>query len=191
MIEFVPQGTTNGELTNAGVAKEGTFDEMTQSRTNELVAYNVYRSTDANGPYTLIGTVPAVAGQTYYEYYDQVAVIGSFYYQVTAVYADGCESDPAPAYVGAGNFVEVNVTAIDENTNKVALYPNPTSGNVKIEAEGMTHITVVSVIGQVVYDADVDADEIELNMAQFNAGVYMVRIVTENGVNAQRVTVVR
>ena len=42
-----------------------------------------------------------------------------------------------------------------------------------------------------VYDADVNADELELNMAQFNTGVYVVRIVTENGVSTQRVTVVK
>jgi len=62
---------------------------------------------------------------------------------------------------------------------------------VKIEAEGMTHITVVSVLGQVVYDADVNGDEVELNMAQYTAGVYVVRIATETGVSTHRVTVVR
>ena len=74
---------------------------------------------------------------------------------------------------------------------KVALYPNPTNGLVKIEAKGMSHITVVSVLGQVVFDTDIDADEYQINMAQWNAGVYMVRIATESGVSTQRVTVVR
>ena len=55
----------------------------------------------------------------------------------------------------------------------------------------MNRITVVSVLGQVVYDAEIDGDEYHINMAQFNAGVYMVRIATENGVSTQRVTVVK
>jgi len=73
----------------------------------------------------------------------------------------------------------------------VALFPNPTTDNVTIQAEGMSHITVTSVLGQVVYDADVNGDEMVLNMGQFNAGMYMVRINTANGVVVKRVTVMQ
>jgi hypothetical protein len=50
---------------------------------------------------------------------------------------------------------------------------------------------VVSVLGQVVYDTELNADEYTLNMAQFNAGMYMVRIHTEEGVTVKRVTVMQ
>ena len=52
-------------------------------------------------------------------------------------------------------------------------------------------ITVVSVLGQVVYDTEVSADVCTLNMSQFNAGMYMVRVYTENGVTVKRVTVMQ
>ena len=160
-----------------------------RSNRSDIIAYNVYRSTDNVG-YSLIATVPAT-DEDYYEYFDQTAA-GEYYYQVTAVYDNGCESEPAANAVNpALDYVMVMVTGIDDNMNKVALYPNPTHGLVKIEAAGMRHITVVSVLGQVVYDTELSADEYELNMAQWNAGVYMVRIATENGVSTQRVTVVR
>ena len=83
------------------------------------------------------------------------------------------------------------VVSVGEDEAVVAIYPNPTNGNVKIMAKAMRHITVVSQIGQVVYDADVNANELDLNMARFNAGVYVVRIVAETGTTTQRVTVVR
>ena len=175
----------------AVVSKPAPMAFMNNTR-SELIAYNVYRANEAAGPYELIAVVPAVAGQTYYEWFDDEMPAGHYYYQVTAVYDNGCESEPAPAFDNPTvDYVDVYVTAIDENTANVAIYPNPTNGNVKIEAEGMNHITVVSVLGQMVYDADVNADELELNMAQFNTGVYVVRIVTENGISTQRVTVVR
>jgi hypothetical protein len=158
--------------------------------TKNVVKYNVYRSTNAVNGYVLIGTVNTLNDKGGYEYYDPITA-GTYYYQVTAVHANGCESAPAFAEGTNHRYVMIEVTSIDENKTDVALYPNPTNGNVKIEAEGMTHITVATVLGQVVYDADVNADEIELNMAQFNAGVYMVRIATETGVSTQRVTVVR
>ena len=186
------KGNVGGELGHTAVVSIPTSLSFMNNSRSEIVAYNVYRATEADGPYSLIGTVPAVAGQTYYEWFDDEVPAGTYYYQVTAVYDNGCESEPAPAFENPDDdFVGVFVTAIGENTADVALYPNPTSGNVKVEAMGMRHITVVSVLGQTVYDADINADEIELNMAQFNAGVYVVRIVTESGISTQRVTVVR
>jgi len=55
----------------------------------------------------------------------------------------------------------------------------------------MQHITVVSVLGQVVYDADVTGDELILNMSKYTAGMYTVRVMTENGVRVERITVIR
>ena len=153
--------------------------------------YNVYRATSATGDYTMIGEVAAVAGQTYYEYIDTPEAAGTYYYQVRADYGD-CESDPAQAYdEPSHNYVSATVDAVGENSDNVALYPNPTKGNVTIEANGMSRITVVSVLGQVVFDTELDADTYTLNMAQFNAGMYMVRVYTENGVTVKRVTVMQ
>jgi len=155
----------------------------------EIEYYNVYRSED-NVDYTLIGTVPANE-DNFYEYFDAPGS-GTYYYQVTAVYSDGCESDPAvSAENPSQNYVVVGVTGIDENNDNVALFPNPTKGNVTIQAEGMNRITVVSVLGQVVFDTELSADEYTMNMAQFNAGMYLVRVYTENGMAVKRVTVMQ
>ena len=190
-IEFVGGG--NGNVADLGRrfgedAHKTINANLTDAVRSDIIAYNIYRSTD-NVIYDLIATVPA--GLEYYEYFDEVAA-GNYYYQVTTVYENGCESYPAP-YINNPNYdyVLVEVTGIDDNNSHFALYPNPTNGNVKIEANGMRHITVVSVLGQVVYDTDVTADEYQINMAQFSAGVYMVRVATETGVMTQRVTVVK
>ena len=161
-----------------------------ESRAN-ITNFKVYRSTD-NVDYTLINTVPYVAGQTYYEYIDTPTDAGTYYYQVTTVYDNDCESDPAvDAQNPNNNYVKVGVIGINENNGKVALYPNPTKGNVTIEANGMSRITVVSMLGQVVFDTEFNADTYTLNMSQFNAGMYMVRVYTEEGVTVKRVTVMQ
>ena len=161
-----------------------------RNRDASIVSYNVYRSEQPTEGYAIIGNVPAVEGQTYYEYIDTPEAVGMYFYQVTAVYDNGCESDPAQSFDNpVQNYVQAEVTGLGENNDKVALYPNPTKGNVTIEANGMSRITVVSVLGQVVFDTEVDADSYILNMAQFNAGMYMVRVYTEDGVTVKRVTV--
>ena len=156
------------------------------------VKYNVYRSTD-NVNYTLIGEVPYVEGQTYYEYIDTPETSADYYYQVRTVYEDGCESVPAlNADDLTQNYVLIAVNVgLNEQSDEVALFPNPTKGNVTIQASGMNHITVVSVLGQVVFDTEVNTDEYSLNMAQFNKGMYMVRVSTANGVTVKRVTVMQ
>lgn len=85
-------------------------------------------------------------------------------------------------------FVD-GVEMIGENTQEVNVYPNPTTNFVTVQANGMNHITVLNTIGQVVYDVDVDGSIQSLDMSQYGAGVYMVRVATENGVGVQRVVV--
>ena len=182
-------GTPNGVFANAGVAKVGGSAPMNPVRA-AMVQYNVYRSTD-NETYEMIGSVPYVEGQTYYEYVDAPGA-GSYYYQVRALYDNDCESEPAPAFDDpTHDYVTASVDAVNENSDNVALYPNPTKGNVTIEAAGMSRITVVSVLGQVVYDTEVSEDTYVMNMSQFTAGMYMVRVYTESGVTVKRVTVMQ
>ena len=107
---------------------------------------------------------------------------GNYLFGIVAIY-DTCESEM--------ETVTVYYDAIGENEIVNNLYPNPTNGMVKIEAQGMNHITVATALGQVVYDADVDADELELNLGQYNAGMYLVRISTVNGVSVKRVSVIK
>lgn len=86
-------------------------------------------------------------------------------------------------------FVDGIDMMIGENTEEVSVYPNPTTGNVTIQANGMKHITVLNTLGQVVYDANVNSAMQVLDMGQYEAGVYMVRVTTDNGVGVQRVVV--
>ena len=183
--------TSNMTLGRSGRVESTPADLSFMNRA-EIVKYNVYRSTD-NETYDFLAAVDAVEGQTYYEYIDSPTNAGTYYYQVRADYGE-CESDPAMAAEDpTHNYVVETTTAagMDENDANVALFPNPTSGNVTIQAQGMSRITVVSVLGQVVYDTELNADEVTLNMGQFNAGMYMVRVYTENGVTVKRVTVMQ
>ena len=69
------------------------------------------------------------------------------------------------------------------------IYPNPTNGDIRIEASNMVRISVVNTLGQVVYDRAVEGNEAVINMAQFGNGVYMVNIATESGNSVKRVVV--
>ena len=71
------------------------------------------------------------------------------------------------------------------------IYPNPAKDNMIVKAEDMKRITIVNTMGQVVYDQEVMSDSKEINMSQFESGVYIIRITTGNGMATSRVTVVK
>ena len=110
-------------------------------------------------------------------------------YVVQSVIGD-CQSDLNDE-IANENYVAIDYDALNESEVVTAVYPNPTSGDLHINANGMTRISVVNALGQVVYNAEVDTDEVVLNMGQYNAGIYMVNIVTVNGTVAKRVVVTK
>jgi hypothetical protein len=133
-----------------------------------------------------------VAEPTAGNYFDVVEP-GTYYYQVTSVYTiDGeeCESAPADSYENPEqDYIVVDVTSIDENgVEGMMIYPNPAKDNLNITAENMSRITITNTLGQVVYDVVADTDNAVIDMTQFEVGVYMVRIITDNGVAVERIS---
>ncbi len=193
-------GDTWEDLANAGIS--GTF-MIRAFVTNErgvatsidpstrdlsLKNYNIYRG-------TALENVELVASTPDKSYFDEIEK-GTYYYQVTAVYEEEgveCESEPAKVYNDeTRNYIVVEVTAIEENgVNGLMIYPNPTNGNLNINVEAMRRITIANALGQVVYDQEVNSDSEVIDMAEYQAGVYMVRIATDNGVAVKRISVVR
>lgn len=104
-----------------------------------------------------------------YGWMDMASVSSEAYSWLTWVYVDGYD------WIG-------------ENNESVSVYPNPTTGNVNILASGINHITVLNTLGQVVYDSDANGNMTTLDMHQYQAGVYMVRVTTENGESVKLVS---
>ena len=138
----------------------------------DAVSYGVY----VDGQY--LGSTPEESVFIY-----GLTVGDTYTFGIVAEYAN-CESE----------MVTVQYThtdGVEENMIVNAIYPNPTSGDLHIEATAMTQISIYNAMGQMVYSQDVNADEMVIDMSQFEAGVYMVNIITENGSAVKRITVVK
>lgn len=151
--------------------------------------YNIYRADDGQN-YQLVDAVDG--NSTSYRIPDKSVL---YYYKVTAVNTivggDTCESAPALSVDGMHDYVTVVTDAVSEQSDGISVYPNPTAGIITVEAIGMTRLTVMNALGQVVYDAPVDADEVSLDLAQFGAGMYVVRINTATETLVKRISVVK
>ena len=108
-------------------------------------------------------------------------------HEYTVFYVDGLYGVSCEQTV----YYAVQPSSTPENAIVIAIYPNPTSGDLHINATAMKHISIVNTMGQVVYNQDVNTDETVIDMAKFESGIYMVNIITENGSSVKRITVTK
>jgi hypothetical protein len=76
-------------------------------------------------------------------------------------------------------------------SNGVSVFPNPTVGRFTVEGQGLNHITVYNLMGQMVYEMACQGESVDINLSNVETGVYMVRILTDNGDVTKRITVIR
>ena len=87
--------------------------------------------------------------------------------------------------------VNAHLSVDDYPLQGITLFPNPTNGDLTINAEGMKHVALFNLLGQMVYETTTDSDEYNANLSSLNAGLYLVRVSTEQGVFTQRVVVTK
>ena len=80
---------------------------------------------------------------------------------------------------------------LGEVNGEVAVYPNPTQNVVNVVAPGINHITLLNVLGQVLYDTEAEGNSHVLDLSQYESGMYLVRVSTESGVVVKQINVVR
>ena len=81
---------------------------------------------------------------------------------------------------------------VDEHGIEVKVYPNPTKGNVTIEAEGIESIRLTNMMGQTLDWRECDrSDNLTLDLRSYVPSVYLLEIKTINGLVKKRVVVCR
>ncbi len=90
---------------------------------------------------------------------------------------------------GFNEFIE-DCTAIAEvNGIVTAVYPNPTKGMIKIEAENMKNISIFNLLGEKVFESSTNGNAFDFDFSQQKAGIYFIQVETKKGVETRKVTV--
>ncbi|MBR4147506.1 MAG: leucine-rich repeat domain-containing protein [Bacteroidales bacterium] len=91
---------------------------------------------------------------------------------------------------GFYEFIEAEPTAVWEVENNVAaVYPNPTQGMTRIEAEGIQSVSIFNSLGAKVFESSVGGNAFEYDFSGQAAGVYLIKVEASKGVETKRVTV--
>lgn len=156
-----------------------------------LSGYYLFRKQGEDGTYERIKLLGASATS----YTDNTAnQEGDYYYRLYAYYgATDCTSAPASVKYNPNLFylkVYYSPTDVTEmETSSAYLFPNPADQSINVEAEGMTHVTVYNMLGQLTYEADVDGNRMKINVSEWNEGIYLMKIQTGMGQVMRRVSI--
>lgn len=192
----------NSGYGSVNAANGGATISINETSSREFTGFNIYRMGPGEMEYSLIDNVPYETGQTEFGYYDADPYTEEYpydvCYQVTAVWeseTDYCESSPAPSVVPIWDYVCISITSINDplTDGMTALYPNPAQDRVNISSsQQIERITVFNYVGQVVIDTELNGEQAHvLNTSSYDAGVYVVKISTDNGVVTKRMTITR
>ena len=191
----------NNNNPNINGKKNGIPLVVNNAVNRSITGFNIYRMAGNEPEYELYDVVDFIAGQTlccYNDEYPNIAIGTGYFYQVTASYSsetDTCESAPAMAYeLPMDDYVYVWFEGIEDlNSSLINIYPNPAQDKVTVTSSmPITQLTITNYVGQVVYSGKFkEVTSIELNTSSFKTGVYLVRLITENGKATKRVIINR
>ena len=154
------------------------IEEAEEPVINEVIGAILYRNGELLSPLV-----------TEEHYIDPAAKNGDEY-TIRVVYSG--MKDELHYFMTCPQSVTINNVAVEENEiNDLMVYPNPANAYLNIEAANMTHINIVNTLGQVIFDKEVGSDKEVIDVTQYNNGIYLVRITTENGIIVKQVSVKR
>jgi len=153
--------------------------------------YNVYRTdSTAHNFHKINGAI--VSGTTYTDIIPLTG-LGNYKYFVTSVYNDTvantflCESPGSDTITV--QFPHVGIVEI--GNGQIMVYPNPANSNVNVKSDFVINsIDVMNYVGQTVYrNSNVNGKLTNFNVSNLNAGIYFVKVSTEQGTRTVKVTV--
>lgn len=176
-----------GEVTSSNKAKI----YWTKPENDELSGYYIMRKSNDETEWKRVKILGA--NKTDYTDGSTLSEGVTYSYRVVAYYQKtDCLSAPAKAKHTNDYFVRLSVSAdVDDlNAAKVGVYPNPVDDNLTINAEGMKSVCIINMMGQKVYETSVNSDNVVLNMNNYQTGVYMIQVTTDEYKVTKRVSVV-
>jgi len=160
-----------------------------------IMGYNVYR-TDSTANMATSHKINSslVTGLTYTDLIPLVGW-GTYKYNVTAVMNDSisntflCESPKSDTITV--QFPHVGISEI--GTGQIMVYPNPATENVNVKSDfTVTSIEVMNYTGQTVYrNTTVNSKMTQFNVSNLQAGIYFVKVSTDEGTRTLKITVTR
>lgn len=146
--------------------------------------FNIYRAID-DQPFEKINESPLL-DTIYYDYIGHDMDPSHLYYYVTCVYEDG-ESEPS-------DILDVSfVNTLERKETAFKVFPNPATDHVSIESvKGKIYsISLIDSHGSIVLEKNAGDESIDLDISRLTSSIYIIKIITEEGMFTSKLMVVR
>ena len=142
------------------------------------LAYNVYWGPEEGGVEEMVLGYEAITStHTAYNTTENQR------YHVTALW-DGRETEASnTVYLGPSAGINSN----DITAASFDVFPNPVNDILTLKAKGLHHVSLFTLTGAKVYDRTVDEETIVIEMGNLPQGLYLLTLLTDNGVSTVKV----
>ncbi len=82
-----------------------------------------------------------------------------------------------------------NTVGLAESNIAAKVFPNPTSGEISVTCDGLSHIRIINAYGQTVYNAAQESDQAHIDLSQMAKGIYMMHIEANGGQVVKKIVV--
>ena len=89
-------------------------------------------------------------------------------------------------YYGEETTFQTWMEGVDELEQSLKLYPNPTSGVLNIQGEGMVSVEVYNAVGQRMMTQEVNGNSVQVSTENMSNGIYFLRIYANDGTAVNR-----
>ena len=158
-----------------------------------LTGYYVMRKVGEDGEWMRVKVL--AAGKT--EYTDNsVNQVDTWYFYKVQAYYQGIDCLSAPASTSANKDEYVlkffySETGVEEDAEQnINICPNPANEKITINAQNIERVSIINVMGQIVYESLANDDNMVIDVNELPAGVYMIHVVTEEYETTKRVSIV-
>lgn len=107
----------------------------------------------------------------------QWTAAGSYNVSLTATNAGGNNTMTKTDYILITDHTGIN----DALNGNVKIYPNPASNELTVEAANMKSITILDILGKVVYTSDVTSEKTTIDISKLNKANYFIKVRTAEG----------
>ena len=152
------------------------IDDITVGNT-----YSIYRANCDGSNAELIAS--NVADAHYVDYSWDALPIGQYKYGIST---DGGNT------IAWSECVDKDVMSVNKQDGiEATIYPNPANNQLTIACVGIKHITLISVTGETLYDAEIDADKVVLSLSEYPSGMYFVRMQNDERTVTKKFTIAK
>jgi len=145
------------------------LNKWTTVNESNVAYFNVQRSSDGIFFYTINKVAAKNNAYNEYSLLDIKPVKGVGYYRIECVETDGSKY-----------FSSIKMIKSEGVGESIIAYPNPVTGVLKLQCNGMKQLQVTDISGRVVIDG-IPGNCVMINVADLCKGIYLIRGISESG----------